>query len=107
MDIKFWTPVLVGTIMAIGSVQAMADSNWSYDESSDTIIHNFDGQPVTQSSSHDDVTKDTGSWYYDESTDTIVHHVEVNRNQYSANSSSPEPAFDKQTGILELAFLDQ
>lgn len=103
MDIKFWTPVLVSVVFAIGSVQAMADSNWSYDESTDTITYGFSGSPVTQSSSQDEVTRHTGAWYYDESTDTIVSNSEGSRSKYvRSNPSDPEPAFD-----FELAFLDQ
>ena len=103
MDIKFWTPVLVSTVLAAGSVQTMADSSWGYDEDSQTIIYPYSGSP-TQSSSHtdDDVMKQSGSLHYDEVNDWIVYHSEGSRDRYVRSNPSNEPVFD-----FELAYLDQ
>jgi len=103
MDIKFWTPVLVSLVLATGSVQAMADSGWSYDEDTDTINLGYSGSPVPQSHSEDEVVEHAGNWYYDDVTETIVFTSEGSRSKYiRSNPSNEEPVFD-----YELAFLDQ
>jgi hypothetical protein len=105
MDIKLWTPVLVSVILATGSVQAMADSAWSYDEGSQTIIFAYSGSPVPQSPSHpeDDVMAHTGSWYYDEGSDTIVYNGEGSRDKYvRSNPSNLVPVFNSDLAYLDL-----
>lgn len=102
MDIKFWTPVLVSAVLAIGSVQAMADSSWHYDEDSQTIIYSFNGGPVTQSQSSDNSPAQTGNWYYDEGSDTIVHNGAGSRAKYVRSNPSDEPIFNSELAYLDL-----
>ena len=105
MNMNQWTPVLVASILAIGTVQAFADSGWSYDEDSDTIIFSNNGSPESQpvSRSEDETLEQTGAWYYDESSDTIVINSEGSRDQYvRSNPSTDISYFD-----FNLAFLDQ
>ena len=52
MNTNQWTPVLVALVLAIGSVQAFADSGWHYDEGTDTIVLNFGNDTVVPSASN-------------------------------------------------------
>ena len=105
MNIKQWTPVLVALVLAIGSVEAFADSGWHYDEGTDTIVFSFGSDTVvpSASSSRDDAMEQSGDWYYDEGSDTIVINSEGSRSQYTQASTSTNTfEFD-----YNLAFLDQ
>ena len=101
MNIKQWTPVLVALALAIGSVEAFADSGWHYDEGTDTIVYSYSGSPVPRS--EDEPMEQSGPWYYDEGTDTIVLNNMGSRDQYTQASTSTN-AFEFD---YNLAFLDQ
>jgi len=104
MNTNQWIPVLIALTLAIGSVQAFADSGWYYDEDSDTVIYSYSGGPVTHSTSRseDEFVEHTGAWYYDEDSDTIVFNSEGSRSNYARTNPSIEATvFD-----LELVFLD-
>ena len=105
MNTKQWTPVLVASILAISSVQAFADSGWHYDEDSDTVIHNYNGDPVSHSTSNSESesTDQDSTWYYNEGSDTIVFNNEGSRSQYTRTSSSSD-TFEHDA---YLSFLDQ
>ena len=104
MEIKKWTPALIGLFLATGTVQAFADGGWYYDEDTQTIIYEYSGSPVIQSpsSTEDAVPQHQGYWYHDEASDTIVFNVEGSRAKYIRSNPSGEAVFD-----LEFAFLDQ
>ena len=105
MNTKFWIPTLVSTVLAIGAVEAFADSGWSYDESTETVIYNYSGSPVkhTASSSEHEVVDPTGTFYYDESSETIVFNSEGSRSHYART----KPSSDTFEYDARLAFLDQ
>lgn len=105
MNTKEWTPVLVASILVISSVQAFADSGWYYDEDSDTVIHSFNGSPVTQTASHagNDSMEQGGTWYYHEDSDSIVFSHAGSRSRYSRSSLSD----DMFAHDAYQAFLDQ
>ena len=104
MDIKQWTPVLIATLLAFGSVQAFADSGWNYDEDSDTVIFSFNGSPVPQSTSRseDEAMGNTDAWHYDEDSDTIVYNNEGSRSEH-ARANPTTDAFEQDP---YLAYLD-
>jgi hypothetical protein len=103
MDSKFWTPVLLVLILAIGSVGAYADSGWRYDEDSDTILFSYSGKPVTRAISHSDTVKHAGTWHYDESSDTIAFTGAGSRSKHVHNN----PSTDAFLLDSNLSFLDQ
>ncbi len=43
MNTKQWAPIQIAFLLALGSVQAVADSSWYYDEDRDTIVFNVEG----------------------------------------------------------------
>ena len=105
MNTKFWIPTLVSLVLAIGAVEAFADSNWYYDEGTDTVVFSYNGSPVTRSDSRSEheVVDHSGTFYYDEGSDTIVFNSEGSRSQYARTN----PSTDVFTFDARLAFLDQ
>ena len=105
MNTKFWIPTLVSTALAIGAVEAFADSGWSHDESTETVIYNYSGSPVnrTASNAEQEVVDATGAFYYDESSETIVFNSEGSRSHYTRT----KPSSDTFEHDARLAFLDQ
>ncbi|HYQ71149.1 MAG TPA: hypothetical protein VET88_04370 [Gammaproteobacteria bacterium] len=104
MNTKFWMPTLTAIALSIGTVQAVADSGWRYDEDSDTIIYSYGGSPVTHSTSlsYDGAVQQSGTWYYSESIDNIVYHVEGNRSHHVRSDSSTDTiGFDSNLTFLD------
>ena len=104
MNIKFWMRGLTGLFLVTGSVQAMADNDWNYDESTQTIIFSVSDSPVTQSSSQieDEVVEHAGAWYYDEDSDTIVINSAGSRSIYARTN----PSINTPLVGLDMAYLD-
>ena len=105
MDIKFWTPAMIGFFLAVGSLQAYADSSLGFDEDTETVIYNFSGSSVPQPSSpyEGEYSRYVGDWYYDDLTETIAFMGEGSRGKHVRDN----PSTDVSPIDYELAFLDQ
>ena len=65
MNTKLWILTIVSLVLAIGTVEAFADSGWHYDEGNNTIVHSYTGSPVSRSTSPSE-EQHTGTWHYEE-----------------------------------------
>jgi len=91
MNTKQWTPIQIAFLLAFGSVQAVADSGWDYDEDRDTIVFTAEGSRsnyIRTKPSINETVAHTGPWYHDEDRDTIVLNVEGSRSNYARTNPS-------------------
>jgi len=105
MNTKQWTPVLIASLLAFGSVQASADGGRYYDEDIDASNFSYAGSIVSQSTSHlkGEAVKHADSGYYDEDIDPIAFNSEGSRSNHTRTNSSIEaPVLG-----FDLAYLDQ
>ena len=91
MNTKQWTPIQIAFLLALGSVQAVADSSWYHDEDRDTIVVNAEGSRSDYIRTNPSIAESvapTGPWYHDEDRDTIVFNVAGSRSNYARTNSS-------------------
>ena len=103
MKTGYLTPIASALILAIGTVQAYADSGWQYDENSDTVDFSYSGIASTQPRRPSEVVKYSGAWHYVADTETILFTgLESRGGHGNTHPSASALEFDS-----ELSFLDQ
>jgi hypothetical protein len=95
-------PTVIGLTLSIVTAQAIAASNWHYDEDSDTVAFSYTGNSETRPAlrAENESVDKSDTWYYDENSDYIVYNVNDTRDHsaqtiVSINSlgSDTTPAF--------------